>query len=181
MRVRILGVDPGLQRTGYALIDCARSVDRPEVVEAGVFRLTRGERVADRLVELERDLADAIERLRPDAAAVEKLFSHYKRPTTAVIMGHARGVILLAIARAGVPIHELEPATVKKSLTGAGRASKEQVQIAVREQLRLAQTPDPPDVADAIAIALCAARRKVFSPPSPVGEGGSTKSSRVRG
>jgi crossover junction endodeoxyribonuclease RuvC len=179
--MRILGVDPGLQRTGYALIDCARSVERPDVVEAGVFRLTRGESVADRLVELERDLADAIERLRPDGAAVEKLFSHYKRPTTAVVMGHARGVILLAIARAGVPLHELEPATVKKSLTGAGRASKEQVQAAVREQLRLAQTPDPPDVADAIAIALCAARRRVFPPPSPVGEGGSTKSSRVRG
>jgi crossover junction endodeoxyribonuclease RuvC len=161
--MRVLGVDPGLQRTGYALLDCARSVERPEVVEAGVFRLTRGESVADRLVELERDLSEAIERLRPDAAAVEKLFSHYKRPTTAVVMGHARGVILLAIARARIPLHELEPATVKKSLTGAGRASKEQVQRAVQGQLRLATMPEPADVADAIAIALCAARRRAFT------------------
>jgi len=168
--VRVLGVDPGLQRTGYAVLDCARSVERPEVVEAGVFRLTRGVSVAERLVELDRDLAETIERLRPDAAAVEKLFSHYKRPTTAVVMGHARGVILLAAARAGLPIHELEPATVKKSLTGAGRASKEQMQRAVQGQLRLAALPEPADVADAIAIALCAARRKVFAAHSPMGE-----------
>ena len=177
--MRILGVDPGLQRTGYALIDCAGSVERPAIVEAGVFRLTRGESVAARLVELDRDLGDAIERLRPDAAAVEKLFSHYKRPTTAVVMGHARGVILLAVARAGLPLHELEPATVKKSLTGAGRASKEQVQRAVRDQLRLASMPEPSDVADAIAIALCAARRRVFSALSPVGEGGSPTGGRA--
>lgn len=169
--MRILGVDPGLQRTGYAVIDCAASVERPEIIEAGVFRLTRGASVADRLVELDRDLADAIERLRPGAAAVEKLFSHYKRPTTAVVMGHARGVILLAVARAGLPLHELEPATIKKSLTGAGRASKEQVQRAVQGQLRLAAMPEPADVADAIAIALCAARRRVFSSPAPAGEG----------
>ena len=178
--MRILGVDPGLQRTGYAVLDCAASVECPEVIEAGVFRLTRGESIADRLVELDRDLAEAIERLRPDAAAVEKLFSHYKRPTTAVVMGHARGVILLAVARAGLPLHELEPATVKKSLTGSGRAGKEQVQRAVQGQLKLAAMPEPSDVADAIAIALCAARRRAFAPPSPAGEGGSTKSSRVR-
>jgi crossover junction endodeoxyribonuclease RuvC len=179
--MRILGVDPGLQRTGYAVLDCSASVECPEIVEAGVFRLTRGESIADRLVELDRDLADAIERLKPEAAAVEKLFSHYKRPTTAVVMGHARGVILLAVARAGLSLHELEPTTIKKSLTGSGRAGKEQVQRAVQEQMRLREMPEPPDVADAIAIALCAARRRVFAPPSPAGEGGSTKSSRVRG
>ncbi|MBX3353976.1 MAG: crossover junction endodeoxyribonuclease RuvC [Phycisphaeraceae bacterium] len=160
--MRILGVDPGLLRTGYACLDCADGSLTPTVIEAGVFRLTRGASVAQRLVELEHDLADAIERLRPDAAAVETLFSHYKRPTTAVVMGHARGVILLTIQRAGLALHELEPATVKKSLTGAGRASKEQVQRAVQGQLRLPAMPEPPDVADAIAIALCAARRRVF-------------------
>lgn len=158
--MRIFGVDPGLRLTGYACIeaDADRPDAPPRLIEAGVFRLRVRTSVADRLLELDADLADALDRLRPDAAGVESLFSHYKRPTTAVVMGHARGVILLALRRAGAPIVELRPTRVKKSLTGNGHASKRQVQEAVRAQLGLSSAPEPPDVADAIAVALCVAR-----------------------
>lgn len=158
--MRVLGVDPGLRLTGYAVIDaehCHPTGD-PRLEEAGVIRLAQTTSVADRLVELESDLREIIERLRPESMCVEALFAHYKRPATAIIMGHARGVILLTARRAGLPICEAPPAKVKKSLTGFGRASKEQMQAAVQAQLRLAEPPSPPDVADAIAIALCAAR-----------------------
>lgn len=158
--MRVLGVDPGLRLTGYALIDAQRDhpTGDPTLEEAGVIRLPVGRSVADRLVELDQDLREIIHRLRPDAVCVEALFAHYKRPATAIVMGHARGVILLAARSAGLPIAEVPPAKVKKSLTGFGRAGKEQVQLAVQAQLRLAEPPRPPDVADAIAIALCAAR-----------------------
>ena len=160
--VRILGVDPGLRLTGYAVVEC--DPDRgfraePALIEAGVVRLKEKTPVAARLVELERDLVDVINRLSPDHCCVEKLFAHYKRPVTAAIMGHARGVVLLAAQRAGVLITELNATEVKKSVTGSGHASKQQVAESVASQLRLAEPPSPPDVADAIAIALTAARR----------------------
>lgn len=156
-----LGVDPGLRLTGYACVEVdgrLATPERPRLVEAGVFRLPAGRPLADRLVELERDLAEAVERLKPDAAGIEGLFAHYKRPITAVAMGHARGVILLALRRAGVEVMELKPTRVKKSLTGFGHASKRQMQEAVMAQMGLDKPPTPADVADAIAIALCAAR-----------------------
>ncbi len=160
--MRILGIDPGLRLTGYACLDIDPNAlnHRPAVIEAGVFRLTQGTSVPARLVELERDLQELIERVSPTCAAVEGLFAHYQRPTTAVAMGHARGVILLCLRRAGLDIAELKPTRVKKSLTGFGHASKAQVQAAVTAQLQLATPPSPPDVADAIAIALCAARSR---------------------
>lgn len=156
--MRILGLDPGLQRTGYGVIDCADDGRDSVLVEAGVIRLAAGEPVAARLVELEHDLAAIIERLTPEVAAVEGLFAHYKRPITAVAMGHARGVILLCVNRASLRVVEIKPTRVKKSLTGFGHASKRQMQEAVMAQMRLASLPEPPDVADAIAIALCAGR-----------------------
>jgi len=168
--VRILGVDPGLRLTGYACLDVSPEAPhgRPSIVEAGVFRLRQGTSVSERLVELERDLRELLERVEPTCAAVEGLFSHYKRPTTAVAMGHARGVILLCLRRAGLEIAELKPTRVKKSLTGFGHASKAQVQAAVAAQLSLAKPPSPSDVADAIAIALCGARSRAsttYTPP----------------
>ena len=160
--MRFLGIDPGLRLTGYGCVD-GRAAE-PALVEAGVFRLAaerNGERVpiADRLVELHRDLADLLRRLRPDAVAVEAVFAHYKHPATAIAMGHARGVILLCIRTAGLRLIELKPNEIKKFLTGHGHASKEQMQGAVQGRLRLVAPPEPPDVADAIAMALCAASR----------------------
>lgn len=165
-----MGIDPGLRLTGYACVAGGGGVDRVEMdfggfkgvdlVEAGVFRLKERTPVAARLVELERDFCEALERLRPDVVAVEKLFSHYKHPTTAAIMGHARGVVLLGVCRAGIKLVELGATEVKKSLTGHGHAKKSQMQDAVMARLGLAVRPEPPDVADAIAIACCALRRE---------------------
>lgn len=115
--------------------------------------------VSARLAELEQDIAGLLERLRPEVCAVEALFSHYKHPATAIVMGHARGVILLCVRRAGVRLVELRPKEVKKSMCGHGQADKAQMQRAVQARFGLADPPSPPDVADALAIALCAAGR----------------------
>ena len=116
--------------------------------------------VSDRLLELESDLLAVLERLRPDAVAIERLYAHYAHPTTAIVMGHARGVMLLCVRRLGLELIELGATEVKKSLTGHGHASKHQMQDGVRAQLGLPGRPEPADVADAIAIALCALRRR---------------------
>jgi crossover junction endodeoxyribonuclease RuvC len=159
--VKVLGIDPGLARTGYGCIevDLSTPSEAPGLIEAGVLRLKRETSVPARLVELERDLLDLIDRVRPVCVCVESLFAHYGHPRTAIVMGHARGVILLAAARAGLRVLELPPAEVKKSVTGNGRASKEQVQQAVAMLLGLASAPEPADVADAIGIAICGSRR----------------------
>ena len=159
----ILGLDPGLLRTGYACleVDPTAAFASPLLVEAGVFRLKREQSIHLRLVELERDLLELFGRYRPTAACVESLFSHVVHPRTAILMAHARGVILLAVARAELKLLELPPAEVKKSVTGNGRATKEQVQHAVSAMLGLSGPPDPPDVADAMAVALCGSRRLV--------------------
>lgn len=165
--MRVLGIDPGLRLTGYACLeDDAASVEGgSRIIEAGVFRLTRaGESVSARLAELDGDLRDAIRRLEPELVAVEGLFSNYRHPATAIKMGHARGVVLLAIQAAGLELMELKPASVKKAMTGYGQATKAQMQSAVRETFCLAEVPSPPDVADAIAIAWCARHRANLTP-----------------
>ncbi len=179
--MRVLGIDPGLRITGYACLESAGPVAGgasgrigrgagtgvARLVEAGVVRLKAVTTVADRLAELDADLRDLIARLEPNTVAVEKLYAHYKHPTTAIVMGHARGVVLLNIRRAGLTLVELGATEVKKSLTGNGHAGKSQMQDGVRVQLGLAARPEPADVADAAAIALCALRRL----PPPAGRG----------
>jgi crossover junction endodeoxyribonuclease RuvC len=161
--MRVLGVDPGLRLTGYGCVEVA--LPRPRLIEAGVLRLARtgcdGEpaSVSERLAELDRDFRELLERLRPGAVAIEGLFAHFNHPATAIVMGHARGVLLLAVRQADLPLIEIKPAEVKKSLTGSGRADKAQMQRAVQAEFDLAEPPSPPDVADAMAIALCALNR----------------------
>jgi crossover junction endodeoxyribonuclease RuvC len=152
-----LGIDPGTRITGYGCLKPART--GVSIVEAGCFRLDEDAPIAARLVELERDFNDLLDRIAPELIAVEQLYSHYAHPQTAIIMGHARGVILLCAQRRGIKLVELRPTEVKKSLTGHGHASKEQVQLAIQQEFRLPELPKPPDVADALAIALCALRR----------------------
>lgn len=150
---RVLGVDPGLNVTGYAVLEFGGRA--PRVCEAGVVRgRTRGSLVA-RLVEIHQGIADVIAALQPTAMAVEQLYSHYQRPRTAILMGHARGVIILAAGQAKIPVVHYSATQVKKVLTGSGRAPKSQIQRAVQRELGLPQLPEPPDVADALAIALC--------------------------
>jgi crossover junction endodeoxyribonuclease RuvC len=156
---RILGIDPGLSITGYGCVDLSAKSHESKLVEAGVFRLKSKATMAFRLNQLHNDLIELLDELKPDLMVVEKLFSHYKQVRTAILMGHARGVILLAGESRGVAIQELAVTEIKKAITGNGHASKQQVQHSVMVQCGLPKLPSPPDVADAIAIALCAARR----------------------
>jgi len=153
MSMRIIGIDPGLQLTGYGVIDW-RPV-RPVLVDGGVIRLKVKTPIPDRLVELEQELDELFAEHKPDACAVEQLYSNYEHPRTAILMGHARGVILLVARRRGVRIEEFAANRIKQSLTGHGHAGKAQMQRAIQAQWNLAEPPEPPDVADALAVALC--------------------------
>jgi crossover junction endodeoxyribonuclease RuvC len=156
--IRIVGLDPGLTLTGYGVIGVTSSVIRtgkPSLVEAGVFRMNREDSLADRLAELHSAVADLLDEHKPGAVAVEELYSHYDRPRTAILMGHARGVLLLAAALRKIPVASYLPTRVKKLMTGNGHAAKSQMQQAVRMEFDLPGPVDPPDVADALAVALC--------------------------
>ncbi|MEM8737207.1 MAG: crossover junction endodeoxyribonuclease RuvC [Planctomycetota bacterium] len=157
--IRVLGIDPGLRLTGYGVVDLTRGASEPRLVEGGVIRLNVKRSMEARLLQLRNNLAELIEVVEPDRLSVEKLYAHYAHPRTAILMGHARGVILLCGAAAGLPIEHLAATEIKKSLTGNGHATKRQMQLSVQAQCGLAEPPSPPDVADAIAIALCHARR----------------------
>lgn len=158
--MRVLGIDPGLVLTGYGCVDAAGGgVERLRLVEAGVLRLKARTPMASRLADLRSDLCELLDELRPELVAVEQLFAHYRHARTGILMGHARGVVLMEAGLRGLPICELLPTAIKKATTGRGHASKRQVQLAVMAQFGLAKPPSPPDVADAIAIAACAARR----------------------
>jgi crossover junction endodeoxyribonuclease RuvC len=154
--VRILGIDPGLRLTGYGVIQWHAT--KPLLLDAGVIRLNEKETVPQRLVDLEKELDSLFAEHKPDLCAVEQLYAHYAHPRTAIIMGHARGVILLVAARRNIRIEQLPSTRIKQSLTGHGHASKSQMQHAIQMLWNLPKPPDPPDVADALAIALCAGR-----------------------
>ena len=153
--MRILGIDPGLERTGYGVIELAAGVGAPRLVEAGVIRTRRTDALADRLIEIRSGLAAVLEEFKPDAVAVEALYSHYRHPRTAILMGHARGIVLAAAAEAGARVESYGATRIKKVLVGSGHASKQQIQRAIQSAFRLQETPYPPDVADALAVALC--------------------------
>lgn len=151
--MRILGIDPGLQNTGYGIIDV--SGGNITVVEAGVIKTNSKNSLEERLVELGSELDNIIAQFRPDTMAVEELYSHYGHPKTAIIMGHARGVIFYKASEAKLVVTPYASTKVKNALTGNGRASKKQMQLMVTSTLNLNTVPEPPDVADALAVALC--------------------------
>ncbi|TWU57527.1 Crossover junction endodeoxyribonuclease RuvC [Rubripirellula reticaptiva] len=150
---RILGIDPGLNTTGYGVIEFDGM--KPRLIEAGIVRSKAKASIESRLDEIYSGVLEVIEMHHPTTMALEQLFSHYERPRTAILMGHARGVICLAAAKCGIEVAHFEPTRVKKVMTGNGRASKSQMQLAVKAHLQLATVPEPPDVADALAIAIC--------------------------
>ncbi len=153
---RILGVDPGLQVTGYAVLEA--TAHGPLVCEAGVIRTAEGRHTPDmapRVLALYNGLVEVVAQYRPNVMVVEQLYAHYQHPRTAILMGHARGVIFLSAAQHGIPVVSYNASRIKKTITGHGRASKEQVQYTMMRELGLAQVPEPPDVADALAAALC--------------------------
>lgn len=123
------------------------------LIECGVFRTSPRDALAERLMEIFEGVTELIARHQPDALAVESIF-YARNVRTTVTLGHARGVLLLAGARAGVTIHEYPPAEIKKAITGTGGATKEQVQYMVKTLLRLKSVPSPNDAADGVAAAL---------------------------
>lgn len=150
--MKVCGIDPGLRTTGYAVI--AADGLRVKLIEAGVVRPDKDCELPFRLRQLSLEIHDVFSEHRPDVIAVEKLYSHYAHPVTAILMGHARGVILAAAAQAHIDVTDISATRIKRLLTGNGHASKVQVQGAVMHVLGLSKAPEPPDVADAIAIAL---------------------------
>ncbi|MEK6248985.1 MAG: crossover junction endodeoxyribonuclease RuvC [Planctomycetales bacterium] len=150
---RVLGVDPGLNVTGYAVLEVKNG--KLQVCEAGIVRGRSRGSLAERVHQIHQGITDVIEALEPEVLALEELFSHCQRPRTSILMGHARGVVCLAAAQAGIMVHNYAATQVKRNLTGNGRATKSQMQLAVQRELQLGQLPEPADVADALAIALC--------------------------
>lgn len=152
--MRIVGIDPGLTTTGYGVIE-VRGQD-VTLVEGGVIRADTPETPLEmRLSSLFDGVTEMLEQFQPESLALEELYSHYEHPATAILMGHARGVICLAAAKKGIPVSNYASTQIKLSTTGNGRASKEQVQRAIQARLQLREIPQPNDVADALAIALC--------------------------
>ncbi|MCD6290119.1 MAG: crossover junction endodeoxyribonuclease RuvC [Anaerolineae bacterium] len=148
----VLGVDPGVAITGYGVV--RSDVDRLSLVTYGVIRTPPTKGLPERLCMIYQGLSDLISFHRPQAIAVEELFfGHNVR--TAISVGEARGVVLLAAAHAHLPVHEYTPSAVKQAVVGYGNASKRQVQEMVRLLLELSDVPRPDDAADAVAVAIC--------------------------
>jgi crossover junction endodeoxyribonuclease RuvC len=153
--MRILGIDPGLQVCGYACVEI--DADKEKLIEAGVVSTDKSQPIEIKLNRIAEDTESLLENFKPDIVAVEELYSHYAHPKTAILMGHARGVILQRCAQAAIEVRSFSATRIKKSITGNGRASKEQMQRTIQTILSLPQIPEPNDVADAIAAALCCA------------------------
>lgn len=148
-----IGVDPGLGITGYGVLENVDGVIN--VLEAGCIRTDRKQTMENRIAEIYNGLNGVIKEFNPVEVIIEDLYSHYRHPKTAIIMGHARGAVYLSAANAGLPVKSYAATMIKKSLTGNGRASKTQMQHMIKAKLKLHRLPEPPDVADALAVALC--------------------------
>lgn len=150
--MRVLGVDPALRVTGYGALDVQGG--RMQLVEAGVVTPNVHATLEIRLQVLHEDLCRLLQSLRPDVVVIEEIYSTYRNPKTAILMGHARGVMCLASAQVGVAVTTLGHSHVKRALVGSGSASKTQVGAMVRQLLGLAIVPEPHDVSDALALAI---------------------------
>lgn len=148
----VLGIDPGTAITGYGVVTERDS--QPMMVAYGAITTPANQLLPDRLITIHREVLRLIDLYKPDQAAVEQLFFN-KNVRTALAVGHARGVVLLALAEKNVPIAEYTPLEVKQAVTGNGRAEKKQIQEMIKILLQLDQIPKPDDAADALAIAVC--------------------------
>lgn len=154
--MRVLGIDPGTSITGYGVVDWTNGAPPTEgsrLVECGIISFAGRSPLPRRLAELHAGIAELILRHRPTALALEHAFYH-KNVRTTLVLGHARGVVLLAAQQAGLDIAEYAPATIKKAVVGVGGARKGQVAAMVARLLRLSQAPKPSDAADGVAVAL---------------------------
>jgi crossover junction endodeoxyribonuclease RuvC len=151
--MRILGIDPGLNITGYGVLEA--EAGEINVVEAGIIKTKRSEPLSKRLLTIYNGMNDVLKDWKPDWVAVEELYSEYKHPKTAILMAHARGVIYLTAVLNNVNLTSYSATEVKRTLTGNGRASKEQMQRTIQAILNLSALPTPYDVADALSLAVC--------------------------
>ncbi|MEZ5941674.1 MAG: crossover junction endodeoxyribonuclease RuvC [Planctomycetaceae bacterium] len=148
-----LGIDPGLNRTGYAVV--RRTPNGPKLVEGGVVRSSPKESLSSRVHEIGGGVREILLEYQPAVLIIEQVFSMPRNPQTAMLMAHARGAILFCAQEQGTQLISYSPRQVKKLLTGSGTATKEQVQAAVQRELGLRRVLEPNDVADACAMALC--------------------------
>jgi len=150
--MRILGIDPGLNITGYGLIE--GSGLKINLIEAGFIRTTSKDNTSVRLERIYRSLNKLIDNVKPEVLVLEKLYSHWRHPTTAYVLGQARGIICLAAQQNHIPIVEYPATRIKKSVLGKGQASKLQIQRMIQNLFSLKALPKPPDIADALALAV---------------------------
>lgn len=162
----MLGIDPGTATCGFGVVRTGAD-RRATLVECGVIRTTAGTPLPERLLVLADALADLIDRHAPDVLALENVFLG-RNARSALVLGHARGVVMVAAARREVPVAEITPAEVKRAVTGTGTATKAQVGAMVARLLRLASAPAPADAADGVAIALTHLLRTTVA-AAPVG------------
>jgi crossover junction endodeoxyribonuclease RuvC len=150
--VRVFGIDPGSERTGFGCVDTDGS--RHQIVVCGAICAPQTASFPERLLEIHRRLAALLDEHRPQCVAIESVF-HAANVRSALKLGHARGVAMLAAVEAALPVHEYTPAEIKRAVVGYGRAEKPQVQRMVAVLLGLAAPPSPHDAADALAVAIC--------------------------
>ena len=153
--MRILGVDPGVATIGFGLIEADRGSQR--LLRYGVITTPAGLPLSNRLYQISRDMEELLGAFHPDEAAVEELFFS-KNITTGIAVAHGRGVILLELERAGIPVYEYTPMQVKQAVAGYGGAEKRQVMLMTQRLLKMEEIPRPDDAADALAIAICHGR-----------------------
>lgn len=148
----IMGVDPGLNRTGYGLIE--NSGKKVKIVASGVIRTPAKKNTQDRLNKIYTDIFELINKHKPDILILEEVFSHYKFPATGISIGYARGAVCLACGQSRVPLVSYSAKRVKKAITGKGNASKEQVEKMIQLYFKLKKAPTLNDISDALALAL---------------------------
>ncbi|MBU0648497.1 crossover junction endodeoxyribonuclease RuvC [Patescibacteria group bacterium] len=159
---RILGIDPGFAITGWGIIEHGKE---SSAIGYGCIKTTAGTDYPSRLISISRELDKVIKKFNPGLAVIEQLF-FCKNVKTGIQVGEARGIAILTMAKNGLPIHEFTPLQVKQAVTGYGRASKTQVQRMVQTLLGLSEIPQPDDVTDALAIAICGAMTRKFQNPN---------------
>jgi crossover junction endodeoxyribonuclease RuvC len=148
----VIGIDPGTQATGYGVV--ATGDGAVSLQECGVIRTDSSKRLEARLRTIFEGLQEVFDRNPADVVAVERVF-HGRNARTSLILGHARGAVLLAATLRDLPVEEYSPTEIKNAVTGTGRATKQQVQFMVQRLLRLKTPPTPADAADGVAVALC--------------------------
>jgi crossover junction endodeoxyribonuclease RuvC len=151
--MRILGIDPGLGITGYGVIE-AKGL-KFKLIEAGIIRSSYKVPLEARLYKIYQAVNQIVRKYKPKVLVLEKLYSHYKHPTTAILMGHARGIICLAANLNQIPVVGYSNTRLNKAVIGRGNASKGQIQRMVQSLLGLKEPPNPLDISDALALAIC--------------------------